>query len=372
MQGSGLSESRSRISMIADMLGWGVRQHIPLPEVLKSIPSYRKLNTPLLNIRIVLGWFLAPFLLLVPLSSLTDIQWSYLVRRLIRGLEKGERLSFALRRTFPGQFPEFYLLGVERAEQNNRLETALPLLANQINYLGTVTRERKAGLFFAVQKLLITVYFLLFILFFVAPKFIELGEDISPDSSGIPWIFKHRTHLELLIPAPLILFLFVVLMPGMGRLGEFISLHIPFVGREYKRFALGDLAVSMATFLRQGDDILSATQWSLKATRSRWLRRRLSACIQKLQQGVRWDVAWGSMRLGRPMDQWVLTNAARREDPASGFELLAEWLQQEIDHSTRRLLNWVDPVCTLITAGLVGTLAYYLFSVLLNYLYALM
>ena len=76
------------------------------------------------------------------------------------------------------------------------------------------------------------------------------------------------------------------------------------------------------------------------------------------------------MSVGTALDEWVLRNAASREDPASGFELLAAWLDEEICATTTRIRKWLDVAVTAVLAVVVGTLAARVFATLTALIYA--
>jgi len=373
-QGLGLNAETSRTCMIADVLSWGVQHKLQLQESLKSLPFYRCVDRPRFKLLVCLGWLLGPFTFMLPLPWLIDVSWSYRVRRFIRGLDKGEKLSCLLRKHFRRNFPEFYLLGVEKAEMENRLETALPVLAYQLNYPCNVARERKVEIFFILKKILITVIMILFIVTNIAPKFQAIFQDLCGSGQSMPFmkitaVLGPLAQIALFAVFTVVL---ILLLPSFGKVGECVIMRLPVLSRDMKRFVLADLARSMAAFLKQGDDIVTAAEWSLKATRSMWMKQRLEKCIQQIKNGISWDKAWQSMDIGRPLDQWVISNAALREDPASGFQLLAEWLQQETELSARRVERWADPICTLVIALIVGSIAYSVFSALIGVAASLM
>lgn len=370
-QGMGLRSRMSRVCMIADTLSWAVRHNIPLQQALPSLPFCRRLDVPLFGALVVLGWMFGPFLLMLPFPWLMDLSWSSRIGRLIKDIDKGEKLSVSLRKNFRRKFPKFYLLGVEKAESENRLDTALPILAHQLNYPCSVARERKIELFFVLKKFFVTVLMITFITTNVAPKFHEIFQELCgtvPPAGFMPLAAIMGALARIAIWAVVL----ILVLPRLGSLGEVVLLRLPVFGSDLKRFILGDLARSMAAFVRQGDDVVSAAEWSLKATRSHWMKKRLGKFISSVRDGARWEKAWLDMKVGRSLDQWVIANAALREDPASGFELLAAWLHQETELSTKRLERWVDPISTLAIALLVGTLCYYVFSALIAVIHGLL
>lgn len=361
----------SRASMIADVLALCSRRRIPLQDGITTLPFYRS-DRPLMALLIWLGWVLTPLAFMLPLSWLRDMTWSYRLRRFSRLLDGGVKLSAALRTAFPGVFPEFYLLGIERAEQTSRVETALPTLAAQLSMPFHIERVRRASMLPLLCRILALSFVLSFLTSGVLPKFAELSTDILGGTERPAPSLTFPRFITPILQIAGLLSAILILLPRCGRGGAFLAARIPIIGGNSRRMALAELAQGMAAFTRQGESILTAAEWCSKASRSRWLQRRLEQCILEMRKGIRWDVAWNGMQLGRPLDQWVIANAASREDPASGFELVAEWLHQEIRQSTRRLERWIEPIGTLAIGLIVWLIADHVFSTLTAIMQALM
>jgi len=355
--GIGLNRDTSRACMVADTLAWAVSHAIPIPEALKSLPFYKNIPSPSQRWRARLTTLRDLFIPFHPLFWLVNIRWSWNLRLVIQDLEKGEPLSAALERNLRRYFPGFYLMGIAKAESDRHLDTALPVLARQLNFPASVASERKMEFAFAAWKTLIAVQILFFIIVMVVPKFDMIFEDLL--GSAPPVMGPTAVVTGSILKISIFVLVTIFILSRIEGIGEYVLLHIPFVRQERKRFILCDLARSMAVFIRQGEDLLAAAEWSMKSTRSHWLRKRLDVFIASLRNGEDWVEAWANMKLGRALDEWLIRNAAVRQDPASGFELLAQWLHQEIEFTTRRLEKWIDPCYTLAIALIVGNIAYH-------------
>jgi type II secretory pathway component PulF len=358
--------------MFADTLSWAVRRGIPLSEAMNSLPFFRNSGLARSTILFALGWFLKPLFFLVPVPWFIDIHWSRYIRRALADLAKGEKLSVALHRHLYRYFPDFYFLAIGKAETEGRLVEALPLLARQLNFPSQVASERKSALFIVGIKLLVAANVIGFLLVYVVPRFEMIIYDLTGRSDGpagfLPLVYV-TSFIQFTIP---VLILLHVVVPRMGVAGEYLLLNLPLTGRDLKRLYVGEAARSMAVFVRQGETLVSAAEWSLKASRSRWMKKRLQRFLNRLRTGEQWDEAWRAVHKGPPLNQWAIKNAASREDPAGGFELLGEWLHSAVDSSTRKIELWVDPVCTLALGAVVWQVAYYVFSSIIRCEYALM
>lgn len=101
------------------------------------------------------------------------------------------------------------------------------------------------------------------------------------------------------------------------------------------------------------------------------MERRLNRFIGALRKGTPWLDAWEQAEIGWTFERWVLRNAAAREDPADGFELVAEWQHRRIADVCWRVRFWIEPLATLAMAVLVGYSAWFVFKSLTGWMWAL-
>ena len=358
----GYTRHGSRACMLADTLAWAVARDVPLDDALVSLPFFLGMPVPSWRVRrhfTLLKWALWPFRCVMWWVTL---RWSWYLGAFMKDLESGQTLHRSLTLSMSRQFPRFYLQGVARAEAEGRLETALPILARQLRFPSTVFGERKASLLLGGWRLLMTLWVILFMTSAVVPKFDAIFEDLLGRSHPALSVYFGTSGevLAWIIAGAIGVFLY----SKLPVIGEYILFLIPGVGRERKRLVLSELASSMAVFLRQGGDVLSAAEWSMETTRSTWLRGRLRRFIAAMKAGTSWADAWSQMDLPPGLDAWIVKQAATREDPAGGFELMAEWLYQEIHLVTRRINRWFEPCCTLVFAVVVGLMAWQVFALL--------
>lgn len=373
LSGSGLDGHAARACLAAETLAWAATHRIPLPDGLRTLPFYRELGSivPRAHRRVSsIRDLLLPFR---PWGWLKNTGWSWNLHMVIEDLDKGEPLSAALERHVGRHFPGFYLAGIARAERDGTLGSALPVLAQQLRYPGTVAGERKGVLIYVAVKLAVVAAALGFIGITVMPKMAALTSELAASGGPGPLLGSIGGAAAWIVRAGVCLGLILFLLTRIEGIGERILLRLPLVGREYRRFLLADLARGMAVFLqRPGEDILSAAGWCLESSRSPWLRRRLDGFVGQVREGTPWVEAWEAMRLGASAERWIVRNAAARQDPASGFELLAQWLHEQISLTSRRLARWVDPCFTILLALIVGSAAYTVFAALTGLVYALL
>jgi type II secretory pathway component PulF len=366
-RGIGLNRDVSRACMVADALAWAVRKSIPLPDALRTLPFYKRVLTP--SGRAGTAWRVMRNVLLPfnPFFWLMNIRWSWNLGLVIRDIEKGELLSSALERNCAGYFPGFYFMGIAKAEAENRLETALPVSARQLSYPASVASERKMEITFIAWKLVTVGYIVSFMIAAIAPRFSMIFSDLVEQELPYQGSFEQLVmHASVLVKGILLISLSILILAKSRGFGEYVLMAIPVVGRERRLFLVSDVARSMTSFLRQGEDVVAAAEWSIRSTRSNWMRKRLECFLESMRSGTRWDDAWIQIKVGTPLDDWLIKNSALRQDPASGFELMSQWAHQEVEFMTRRIERWADPVFTIVIALIVGAMAYSVFSTLIS------
>lgn len=361
-----------RAAMLADALAWAVRHELPLSDALDTLPYYRygrRRGKPRSRL-----W---PHVTDVVLPGrnrvfIADHAWSNSLDDLKAALDRGERLSVALSTCFGRALPGYFVLGVAKAEEDGSLETTFPLLAAQMNQPGWASNQITTSLVLAAYRLIAAWLVLSFLATSIMPRYEEIFLDFGGEGLGLAWYTVQSSAqwaAALLFPViGLGTALYVVWR--FTSLGDFVVAYTPGLRRMRKRVLLADLCRAMRAFMLEGSDLLTAARWSRAATRSDWMKRRIDCFLEGLQQGTYWVDAWQEMKLGDDLDHFILRNAGAREDAASGFEQLAEWLHYQNLHAVRKIEIWLDPVVTLLTAVLVGMICVTVFRVLASIMYA--
>jgi type II secretory pathway component PulF len=355
------NREESRASMVADALAWAVVHRMPLIDALKALPFYRDFSRVAKKWGGLVAGVRDFFLPIRPLFWLPGIRWSWNLGLMIDDLEKGLPLAGALERRLGRHFPAHFLMGLAKAERDNRMELALPALARQLRYPVSITRQYSATVFYVGLKIVMTFWVLSFVAVQVVPKMTEIFRDLlGKQISGEVFDVGFRGFQIVGLLALGIVLYFLLSRNSLIR--EYVLAWFPLTIWQYRRFAVADLAQSMAVFLRQGEDLVSAAEWSLKSTRSTWMARRIEKFLAALREGRHWVDAWRLAYPGCPMDEWLIRSSATREDPATGFETLAIWTHQELHVGVQRIDRWLDPCCSVLIGAVVAGIGGWVFS----------
>jgi type II secretory pathway component PulF len=371
------NDSSSRVCAVADTLAWAATHSIPFDEALRGMDLVGK---PGMGAWRAVLWSLSyswPFFLLLivpdpdvvsivlatvfiwwPIAYLTMLpfqansKWAALILGVADELEKGTPLGSAMSRRLKGRFPDSYLAAVLHAEQEGTLESILPVLAEQFRYPYEIRRIRWRNVAPYIGYAVFCAFVIFFLSMFIAPKLDEIFQDMGQGSmrSMFPLNCSPRGLIGLLILLPVVGFLLPVISPAVRR----SLIALPWIGREQRDAFQIDLARLICVYTARGKDVGDAARIYLELTKSRWIRKRLSGFLAALEAGRSWTEAWETMGVGTPFETWVLRNAAAREEPASGFELLVQWGQMRTIARTRALQLWFVPLVVLWLGYMVG------------------
>ena len=341
--------------MVADTLAYATSRNIAFTDALRNVPFYRPADFRSHLFAFLNCW---PFSLFAvhPACWAKDYPLSLRVEALIHDLEQGEPLSYVLEEHLREFFPPEFILGLEHAENRNRVEVALPALAEALNYPRMVRDERVTALRLALLRFVVIFPTVFFLGVFILPKFARMMDEYGVREWHLSFSVLHAglTLTHWVFAMAIILFL----LTRASVIREWVGFRIPFLRRDCERMRMADLTRSLLTFLRSGEDVMSAAEWAHRSTRSPWLSKRLKILIGALREGAALPQAWAQMGVNMPLAEWLLHNAALREDPVSALELLLDKLYADISQSTRRWEVLVDPICVLLLGTFVGALSY--------------
>ncbi len=351
--------------MVADALAWAVEHDLPLTDALRALPFMRRCPPWKKPLQALDG----DFRLQCFSIPRTQMRWGRRVLQVIGEIEGGWSLGDALHNSLRRLLPEFLIVGVQRAEKEGRLATALPVLADQLRFPSSLKRQVHAHLMLALCKFTTAVLLVHFVMAVIVPKLVGIYSELGAEPmSGL----ESPAHVVAWITRLLTLGVVIaIILPHTDRYAEGLLLHIPLVNRLWKRAALAELALSMAAFVRQGDDVLQAARWCRFATRSTWVQAKLDEVIAQIESGTPWAQACRQVGIGSALEQWIAVNAAEREDPASGFDLIADWQHQRINAACNWINQWSEPITSLVMACMVGYIAYYVFAYLTTVIHSL-
>lgn len=318
-------------------------------------------------------------------QSPRSVTWYRIIRKVTTDVERGKTLCTSLDRRLGRYFPCHYRSALLHAEAQGRLKTVLPIVADAMHSATGGRLRWKAALAYPLIMFWTTFTLASGLFVFIVPKFVCLLEEVGAATDVPPMRLLQTLKdmvwfvwLQVLGWLPVLVPLFVCLKIasafrwlslGLAWVAEPLLLAVPVVGRQTKRVALLEFTQALSVFVAGGTTLNEAAEFGLKASCSPWMRRRVARFIEDVEKGEYWAEAWERMGAGTAFHTWIIRNAAARNDPASGFRLLQEWLGREVDRTRQRFLVWVEPCGVAINSAFVGGIVYGLFGVIVQVLW---
>lgn len=353
------SLSTSGAALLASTLAWAANNKVPFHQAILSMTNT---GCPSRNL----------ILFLLPNSK----NWNKCLNATYSDLVNGCPLYKTLRKRLGYFLPEYYLQAVEKAEQEGHLPEVLPHFAKRMNLASEIKLSYRVTLTLPFLEFMLIFCILSFLATFVIPNFNKifnelLGITSAPFNSGFTGA---AIHLYTLIGHNLIYIIFcgIVLMMLFrifrvfrnlfNILMEEFMIHLPYFRAQLKNMAMLELSASISSYLSAGEDIFNAMKFSRKACNHLWLRRKLGRCIRQMENGTDWLDAWRQMKLNQPLNEWIICNAAARQNIAAGFDTMTDWLYHNAIRHVQKNTFWLALLCVFINAAIVFTLAYAIFA----------
>jgi type II secretory pathway component PulF len=356
--------SASGPALLTRTLAWAVQNDIPFHEVILSLTQ--RGNAGLNRV-----------LFLLPYSK----KWEKCLLASYTDLVNGIPLYQTLRKRFAYFLPEYYLQAVEKAEKEGHLEEILPVFAKRLNFSIETKIFYKRALTFPFSELLIICAVLSFFTVFVFPNFTKIFEDLTWQNqttvivSKVLYVISEFWEIVRDVVFTMLAWSFLArIFVGLRRLilmllGELFIFIPPFRG-QLRNIAFLDLSSSMASYLDAGEDILTAAKLSKKSCNHFWLRRKLNRFISKMEKGENWLDAWDSMNLRQNLSECIIRNAAAKENIAAGFDTISDWLYHKQIRTIKNNGVWLTIIFTAINSVIVFFIAFFMFQMLTQIIYA--
>jgi len=340
-------------ALLANVLAWAAKRRIPFVKVIPALTDYG-----------VPGW-----------AAIGAKKWNKGLWRVHARLLAGEPLHKALERSLSWALPKYFLLAVEKAEKEGTLERTLPHFARSLSFNEEIARIYTLTLFPQFLSFSMILFFALPLALFIVPKFLKIMAELGTGES-LSWlaIYFDKTSGFLFSFDGLLLALGIFATVFAARLFrrelalvlEELCVRIPLLGSVMMDKALLELSGSMSSYLEDGRDVKEALAFSCEASSHPWLKIRLRRCLREIEKGESWLDAWAEMRLGLPLDEMILRNAAAKEDPASGFGTLMEWHHQKALRLSKRIAILLFIAALAVNATIVSLIAWALFGSLVR------
>lgn len=285
---------------------------------------------------------------------------------LAAALYEGQPLSRAIEQQ-PEVFPPLYVATIASAEKSGHLAEALKRYHVYDAKLAAVRKKVASALIYPLMVIAVGGLILLFLLFYVIPKFSQIYEsmaDLPPAAQVMLWwgdlVRDHGFVLITVMVAVLVIAVLALRTPAARvKIMEYVW-RIPLLQRYRRLFALTGFYRTMGLLLSGGMPMLTSLQLS-QPLLSPQLRPGLEEAIEVVKSGQPLSLALHRTQLTTPVADRLLRVGERSGDLGRMMTHAAEFSDEELDRALDALMKLVEPVLMLIVGGLIGVIVFLLY-----------
>ena len=279
-------------------------------------------------------------------------------------VEAGGAFSTAMQ-THGAGLPPIVVPLCRAGEKSGELSQNLRYLAESLDHDAHVSGKVTNAMFFPILTLTGGMALLLFILIWVAPKFLDLmtdsGEKPRPE---MPWLsdivfaasdlVRSGTGLVIVVAVvALLAFGLYRSMTSKSYLIDFLKIRTPFIGGMVTTAAMARFAKTLSALLRTGVPVLESLRLSRATVDNLAIEQAVVAMEKSVENGGRMSAPleeyWYVPELARDM----LVIGEESGSMAEMLENLAEVFRAEVDRQQDLLVSLIEPAMTIFLGGVV-------------------
>jgi type IV pilus assembly protein PilC len=302
------------------------------------------------------------------------------MKRIIAEAEKavlaGQTLSSALAK-HPNIFSPVVVAMIQIGERGGRLVDSLEYLVKQQEGDYQLWRRIRNALVYPLMIIVTMILIIIIMMIFVIPKiaaiYDEAGASLPFYTAALVAISHFVAHNILFLVGGVILFIIVVNSELRSsqrfRKGvHFINLHIPAIGTAIKKLNLAIIARSLHMLARSGFSIDEGLMLVSQAASNVTYQQALRNSIPYVKRGVQLsDIFKGQPEIFLPLFQKMVKTGEETGYLDDMFSHIAKYYDDDLQHWSTNLSTMIEPLLLLITAVVVGSVAFAIIFPLWNF-----
>ncbi|MCH9648520.1 MAG: type II secretion system F family protein [Deltaproteobacteria bacterium] len=297
------------------------------------------------------------------LERMSDPHMGPVMRDIRDRVKSGENLSDAFA-SYGDVFPRLYASSLKAGERSGEMENVIRRFTRYLQLVSSARRKIVSALAYPSVLILLSLAMLLIMALFVIPKFTSFYQDMNAE---LPLITKitlgvasglRENALLILISSAVGFFFFQQWRktPSGAITFDRLRLKIPVVGPILHRFGLAEFGRALATLLSGGIPLVSAMEIAVAGIGNAFLRDRMHPTVEKVRQGQSFHSALEETNSVTDMaiDMIKVGEATGALDEM--LNSVADFLDEQVETQTQRLLSLVEPVLLVFMGGIIGLL----------------
>jgi type IV pilus assembly protein PilC len=293
------------------------------------------------------------------------------LRELSNDIRSGSPFSDALAR-FPKVFSSFYVQMVRVGEATGTLDQSLERIADFLEKVAA-TRAKVAGaVTYPLSVMVLGLLMAFGLMRLVVPQFAAVlnsfGSELPTATKILLSVSDFVSDYTLLLFAPFVaLFaaqqVMMRLPGGPERLGKWM-LRVPVVGNLALKGEVSLLASTLSTAVNSGAQLVTALDLSAGASRNPYVKGQLRTVRTEVERGRSLKDSFLGAEAGLFPALFVSMVAIGEESGSlvAMLDKIALFYDREVDAAAATLVSLLQPLMIVVLGGMIGSLAYALFS----------
>jgi type IV pilus assembly protein PilC len=292
-------------------------------------------------------------------EEIRDARFRAVVADVVDAVLGGETFAQALRH-HPGVFDPLYVNMCEAGEQSGRLPHVLERLVQFLEWREEFKRRIRELVTYPIVVLAALIGLIALVIGFVFPRFSGVFERLDFE---LPWSTRVLLGASdfltswwlLLMAAGVALWVGTVLLnrvPRVRLVSDTIWLRVPIVGELVSMLNFGQVANSLSSFLDSGIPIPRALEMVERMVPNRRVAVSVREVREAILAGETMSAALRSAKIFPPLVIRMVSMGEQSGRLVDALEKAARIYDREIPQRTKRVLDLLNPVMTMIMGGM--------------------
>lgn len=298
-------------------------------------------------------------------EQIVDPSLRYVLQTAIMDLADGMPLNASIAK-FPKLFDTFFVNALSVGESTGTLSLTLQYLALQLEKSDDIKGKVLSALLYPgivfAGAMGIGVYLAFFMLPKILPLFTQLKVQLPPTTRALLFMSGWLTaYWPIALGIVIFLVIGSILLLRIERVRFFayeLLLRVPVAGQLVQNLQTAKFSRILGTLLSSGVTIVTALNVTAESTDNPVYKKELIAIAQAVERG---ETIGNELRLHERLFSRTTASMVgvgeRTGKLSESLILLAEFMEREIDLTTRNLSTLIEPITLIVVGLLVGFIA---------------
>lgn len=257
--------------------------------------------------------------------------------------------------------PDVFVELISIGEQSGNMEETTARLADYLEKTAETQRKVKSAMSYPTVLVGLIFLIVMGLMLFVVPTFIKLFEefklDLPPTTKFLLGMSAYLQKFWWTVPLYVMGLMFLVswfMRTSLGKaIWDRLEFRVPLLGKLNYKVTISRMLYNLALFIKCGVPITTTLESVREATRNFLIAAKVEEIRLGIVQGARMATLFEASALFPPFVNHLLVAG---EESGAMDELLlkgAKYVDQEIEAAIKSLTSAIEPIMTVVIAGIV-------------------